>query len=135
MTIKTIMTSDVLTMKPDVPFEQIQDVMRKVPFHHILVADDNKKLLGVISDRDLMSQVSKYINDNNGESFTDFLPRLSAADIMTADPITIDQDTPIDAASILLLEKNFSCLPVVNSTGHIDGIVTWKDLLKYYVYH
>ncbi|MDX1475422.1 MAG: CBS domain-containing protein [Reinekea sp.] len=102
MTIKTIMTSDVLTMKPDVPFEQVQDVMRKVPFHHILVADDNKKLLGVISDRDLMSQVSKYINDNNGESFTDFLPRLSAADIMTANPITIDQDTPIDAASILL---------------------------------
>jgi len=135
MTIKNIMTSDVLTLKPTDPFEKVQEVMRRVPFHHILIAEADQKLLGLISDRDLMSQVAKFVNNNNGESFTDFLPRLTAADIMTTDEITIDKDTPIDAASILLLEKNFSCLPVVDHKQEIEGIITWKDLLKYYTYH
>ena len=48
--------------------------------------------------------------------------------------ITAKKDTLIDAAAILLLEHNISCLPVVSIDGAIEGILTWKDMLKYYVY-
>lgn len=134
MTIETIMTTDVLTLKPHDSFRKAQEILRRVPFHHILIGDEAKILKGVISDRDMMQQAAKYLDNNNGESFTDFLPRLTVADVMTRDVITVDRDTPIDAASILLLENNFSCLPVVDHEQRIVGIVTWKDLLKYYVY-
>lgn len=135
MTIKSIMSKDVLTLKPQDTFERAQEILRRVPFHHLLIVDEAKILQGVVSDRDLMGQAAKYLNNNNGESFTDFLPRLSCADIMTRNAITVDAETPIQAASILLLENNFSCLPVVNAEHKVEGIVTWKDLMKYYVYH
>jgi len=133
MTIAAIMTTDVATLQPSDPFSKAQEILRNAHFHHLLI-EQNNQLVGIVSDRDMMSQVAKYISSNNGESFSDFLPRLKISDVMTRDSITIDKDTPIDAASILLLEKNISCLPVVNSSQVIEGIVTWKDLLKYYVY-
>lgn len=134
MTIKTIMTKDVFTLKPEDPFIKIQETLRRVPFHHILICDDDKILAGVVSDRDMISQAAKYLDNNNGESFSDFLPRLKVSDVMTRDVISIDAETPIDAAAILLLENNFSCLPIVDEKQKIEGIITWKDLMKYYVY-
>lgn len=134
MTIKTIMTTDVLTLRPDESFQKAQETLRRVPFHHLVIADADNTLKGIISDRDMMNHAAKYLDNNNGEAFTDFMPRLKVSDVMTADVISIDGDTPIDAASILLLENNFSCLPVVDHAHLVVGIVTWKDLLKYYIY-
>lgn len=134
MTIKTIMTSNVLTLSPTDSFSKAQEELKRVSFHHLLITDESDKLVGIISDRDMMSQVATYVNKNNGESFTDFLPRLTVADVMTRDIISIDEETPIQAASILLLEHNFSCLPIIDAEHSVRGIVTWKDLLKYYCY-
>lgn len=134
MTIKNIMTKDVLTLKPNDSFTKAQAELKRVSFHHLLITDADEKLVGLISDRDMMSQVATYVNENNGESFTDFLPRLTVADVMTRDIISIDEQTPIATASILLLENNFSCLPIIDSEHSVKGIVTWKDLLKYYCY-
>lgn len=134
MAIKEIMTKDVLTLKPTDSFSKAQQELKRVSFHHLLITDEQGKLVGIISDRDMMSQVATYVDKNNGESFTDFLPRLTVADVMTRDIISIDEDTPIAAASILLLENNFSCLPIIDDEHRVKGIVTWKDLLKYYCY-
>ena len=58
----------------------------------------------------------------------------SAAEIMSSNPITIAETTRIETASILLLENNFSCLPVVDEDDKLDGLLTWKDILNYYIY-
>jgi acetoin utilization protein AcuB len=134
MTIKDIMTKDVVTLKPTDSFKKAQTELKRVSFHHLLITNEDQELVGLISDRDMMSQVATYVDKNNGESFTDFLPRLTVADVMTRDIISIDEETPIATASILLLENNFSCLPIIDDKRLVHGIVTWKDLLKYYVY-
>lgn len=135
MTIKKIMTTEVTTLQPEDAFEQVRTIFSTVAFHHLVVVNKHNELKGVVSDRDMMSQISLWVNNNNGESFTDFLPRLKVSDVMTRDVISVDVDTPIDAASILLLENRISCLPVIDMDQRVVGIVTWKDLLKYYVYH
>jgi acetoin utilization protein AcuB len=48
-------------------------------------------------------------------------------------PITVDAQTSIEKASNLLLENNISCLPVISSQGVVEGILTWKDILKFYM--
>jgi len=35
----------------------------------------------------------------------------------------------------LLLEHKISCLPVVDESSHLEGLLTWKDILHFYVYH
>ena len=56
-------------------------------------------------------------------------------DVMTKKVITVDSETPIQTASILLLENNISCLPVVDAEYMIEGILSWKDILHYYIYN
>lgn len=53
---------------------------------------------------------------------------------MSTTLITVQKDTLIDTAAILLLEHKISCLPVVAKDEAIEGILTWKDMLKFYVY-
>ena len=129
MTISSIMTTEVVTVKPDAPLKRIKDIFDHVKFHHLLVVE-NRELLGVISDRDLLKALSPFTGT------LDELPRdrgtlgKRAHQICSHNPITASQDTTIDAAARILIEKNVSCLPVVSEGGAIEGIVTWKDLFK-----
>jgi acetoin utilization protein AcuB len=52
---------------------------------------------------------------------------------MNRTPITVDAETSIEEASNLLLENNISCLPVISPQGSVEGIVTWKDILKFHL--
>lgn len=52
---------------------------------------------------------------------------------MTRRPVTVNGSTSIETAMQLLLDKNISCLPVVNTADEIIGVVTWKDMLKAYL--
>ena len=47
---------------------------------------------------------------------------------MTNDLITVNEDTPMMRASIIMKEKNIRCLPVLNKKGKLVGIVTDRDL-------
>ncbi len=47
---------------------------------------------------------------------------------MTADVITVDEDTPMMKASIIMKEKKIRSLPIVNKTGKLVGIVSDRDL-------
>ena len=47
---------------------------------------------------------------------------------MTGEVITVNEDTPMMKASIIMKEKNIRCLPVLNGRGQLAGIVTDRDL-------
>jgi CBS domain-containing protein len=51
---------------------------------------------------------------------------------MTRKPITVKPDMVVEDAASIILTKNISCLPVVSSSGNIEGILSWKDILNFY---
>lgn len=53
-----------------------------------------------------------------------------AADVMTTEPVTVNEDTPIIEIVSLLLNLQISGLPILNSDGKLAGIVTEGDLLR-----
>src|SRR5215469_16028602 len=55
---------------------------------------------------------------------------MRAVDVMTVDPVSISPDDSIVEAIRLMLQRKFSGLPVVDSTGALVGIVTEGDLLR-----
>jgi acetoin utilization protein AcuB len=127
------MTANVTTVSPEDDFRRAKEILDTESFHHLLV-EQHGKLVGIVSDRDLTRRIAGYLDDNNGNAYDNFQSKSLVADLMTTKILVVDRDTPIDAASILLLANNISCLPIVNADYVIEGIVTWKDLLKYYVY-
>lgn len=109
--VRHLMTRDVSVVSRRTPVEAIRRLMTEKHMHHVLVCDSDGRLEGVVSDRDL-----------NGD------PNQSAADVMTAEPIAVRPDTTASAAIVTLLERQISCVPVVEDDC-LRGILTRTDLL------
>jgi len=133
LTVESIMSAQVHTVTPDFSLGKLREVFERVHYHHLLV-HENDILVGVVSDRDVAKYLSPFMDTDSERSSDRQQLKLSVADIMANELITVDRDASLDFASILLLENNISCLPVVNEHGKIDGILSWKDILKYHVY-
>ena len=133
MHVENIMSEPVHCVLPDVTLAELRDIFKTVPYHHVLVARDNH-LLGVISDRDVLRMSSPFIDTADATPHDQSLLQTPAQRFMSTTLITVKKDTLIDTAAILLLEHNISCLPVIAKGDVIEGILTWKDMLKYYVY-
>ncbi len=133
MHVENIMSEPVHCILPEVTLGELREIFKQVSYHHLLVSRDNN-LLGVISDRDVLRMSSPFIGTSNATDQDQSLLETKAQDIMSTTLITVKKDTLVDTAAILLLEHNISCLPVVSKSDVIEGILTWKDLLKYHVY-
>jgi acetoin utilization protein AcuB len=132
MKIASIMTRRVVTVEMDDSIRTIREIFDNVKFHHILVLE-NQKLVGVISDRDILRALSPFL-DTPSQKPCDFaILKKRAHQIMSRTPITIDAKISIEEASDLLLENNISCLPVISPQDSIEGVVTWKDILKFHL--
>jgi acetoin utilization protein AcuB len=132
MNVDSVMSRDVVTVRPDAALMEIRGLLHEKGFNHLLVTEEDDTLCGVISDRDVLKSVSPFL-DTYSEEHRD-VKTLSrpASEIMQADPITVTPDTSIKDASQTLLENRVSSLPVVEGT-ELVGIVTGKDLLQHYI--
>jgi len=123
------MKTEVTCIDMDTPLSRIQELFNHVSFHHLLVTEQNI-LHGVISDRDLLKSISPYAGTSSE------LPRDAATmnkrahQIMSRKPVTIRADSTVSSAIDLLLKQGISCLPVVDKDNKVEGIVTWKDLIR-----
>lgn len=133
MKISSIMTEKVLKVRMDDSFSTIRDILDTVSFHHLLVVED-KKLVGVISDRDVLKLISPLLSEDAGDRRRVVeLEHRKVHQIMTRNPVTVDKDMSVDAAVKLMLKNNISCLPVVAHGGEVDGVLTSRDILKSYM--
>lgn len=132
MSVSSIMTHKVVTVEMDDTLLTIRMIFQHVKFHHLVVVD-NRKPVGVISDRDFLKAVSPFLGKNIETTLDLDTLKKRAHQIMTRNPVTVYPETSIESAADLLLEKNISCLPVISSQGDIVGMVTWKDILQFYL--
>ena len=58
------------------------------------------------------------------------MAKLKIKQIMTRDPITIFHDASIGEAARVMLENKISGLPVVDSEGKLNGIITESDIFR-----
>jgi len=93
------------------PAEEVVELMESKMIRHLLVLGKDGRLAGIVSDRDF-----RYRRGKN------------AADLMTAEPLAVTDDAPIDRAITIMLNKRISCLPVVDD-GKPIGILTTTDLV------
>jgi len=117
-----VMVAKVVTLSTHHGFDEAVRLMNDRHFRHCVVVDAHGKLVGVISDRDILRSLARNSNS-----------RVKSLDqIMTRNPITVKRDTSILDAVSKILSKRINCLPVVDDDGAICGIVTSTDLLKSY---
>lgn len=131
MKLSSIMTKEVVTVDMDTALKTICGIFNSKRFHHLLVVEQDE-LCGVISDRDLLKALSPFLNTLAEQDRDLSTLKKRAHQIMSRKTITITKEASSEDAARLMLRENISCLPVISSDGKIEGIVTWKDLLKAY---
>jgi acetoin utilization protein AcuB len=116
MRVGEIMTREVKTALPG---ESAEDAYRRMRLHRIrhLVVMDNKRVIGVVSERDLGG--GRGAGLRAGRTIEDLMVR----DVATATP-----ETTIRQAANMLRGRTIGCLPVVEDSKLV-GIVTVTDLL------
>ena len=133
MKLEQIMTTKVVTVGMDDTLETIQILFERFRFHHLLVLDADGTLVGVVSDRDLLKALSPFISTliERPEDLRTLKKRTHQ--IMSHRPIAASKDYTIKEAALVMLNQKISCLPIVRSNRTVEGIVTWKDILKWLV--
>lgn len=117
--VEDIMTTTVVTLSPQQSFGEALALMANRPFRHILVVEHDTRLVGVISDRDLLRVLSRGREWKN----------ITVGDVMTRDTVTVRPETALSIAVGEVLAHRINCLPVLSGDGRLCGIVTSTDLL------
>jgi len=97
----------------------VGDALAMMAEYHIggiPVVDDDNKLVGIVTNRDLRFQ-------RNSKTLID--------DVMTSENLIVThQQTDLDRASQILLKHKIEKLPVVDDDNHLIGLITYKDITK-----
>ncbi|HEB99424.1 MAG TPA: CBS domain-containing protein [Thiotrichales bacterium] len=132
MNIASIMSRQVTKVDMDTSLGTVKKLFDNQAFHHLLVTDGGR-LVGVVSDRDVLKWISPRL-DTLAETAKDKnVLRKPVHQIMTRKPVTLSPDDTVETAAERLLSSDISCLPVVEAEDRLVGIVTWKDLLRYFL--
>ena len=96
------------------------EAMRKAN-HHCAIVTDQGRLVGILTDRDLLRKVvdAPELWDRPIET------------VMTPNPIAVNANDPADKALALMDEKHFRNVPVVDDEGQVVGNLTHQAIIKY----
>ena len=125
VTVDEIMTTSVTTLPDTATLEDAMRLMTEKNIRHIPVLDDNDKLAGLATQRDVLAATDSTLRGKE--------ERVSPADIplshvMTKKVVTVDIHTSLLGAARYLHQHKYGCLPVV-SEGKLKGIVTDSDFV------
>jgi acetoin utilization protein AcuB len=129
MKISKLMTKTLFTVTMDDSLRRVKGLFENLKIHHVLVVE-NKKLYGLISDRDLLKHLSPKVEMQAATPQDLACLNLKAHQIMTRNPITLGLDASGQDAVALFNEHSMSCIPVLNDDGHPVGILTIHDILR-----
>jgi CBS domain-containing protein/gamma-glutamylcysteine synthetase len=121
-TVAQLMTTDLFTVRPDDLVDLAASVMNWRHIRHVPVEDDEGRLVGLISHRDLLRLLAQGWLSRNGQAVT-------VREIMKCGPVTIAPEMPPFEALRLMRSRRIGCLPVVEN-GRLVGIVTAYDFLS-----
>jgi acetoin utilization protein AcuB len=135
--VRDVMSKRPITIDPQAPLATAIAVMQEKAIRHLPVVDDDGRLVGIITDRDLRSVAL-------GPALVEFLPsglrravegaaemleELRVKDAMTWSVVTTRPEASVSEAAAIMFERRIGSLPV-RDNGKLVGIVTERDVFK-----
>jgi IMP dehydrogenase len=110
------MIVDPITISKDAKVSDANYIMREFKIGGIPVVDKEKKLIGIVTNRDLRFETD---------------PEKPIAEVMTRENIiTTNQSTDLEMAAHILQKYKIEKLPVVDENNKLVGLITYKDITK-----
>jgi CBS domain-containing protein len=136
-TVKDVMTTRVIWVKKDASFRALAAALREHKVSAFPVLDAAGKVIGVVSEADLLTKEALYGGEGVPAVIDGILHHrdqekargITAGELMTAPPVTAHPDDSVENAARLMYTRKVKRLPVVDANDHLVGIVSRADLL------
>jgi CBS-domain-containing membrane protein len=135
-----IMTRDVVTVPPEATLAEVVEKLLDKPYTALPVVDSAGRLVGIISDTDLLERGDMEVSISLKRATDPQLARSlitqlqqnsrTVSQVMTADPVTLGPQASLSAAARLMGKRKLKRLPVVNGDKRLVGMLSRFDLLK-----
>ena len=132
MLIRERMTRNPLTIRPDTPVQEAITRMRKAHVRRFPVVNSSGKIVGIVSERDLLYASPSPATSLSIHEIHYILSKLKVEEVMKKNVITVDEDTPVEDAARIMADRKIGGLPVVRE-GVPVGIITETDLFKLFL--
>jgi acetoin utilization protein AcuB len=97
------------------------------------VVNKGGKLLGIVSERDLLHAAPSSATSLSIWEVHYLLSKLQVRGLMTKDVITTTPDTPLEHAAHLMAENKIGGLPVMDERSRVIGVITETDIFRAFV--
>lgn len=143
LTARDIMTPGPVTISPETSVSDAVKILLDKHFNGLPVVNGQGELLGVLCQSDLVAQQKKLDTPSMFSILDGFIPiglkqaekdlqkitALTAGEAMTASPVTVSPDAPLDELASLMVKAKYYSLPVVEN-GKVIGIIGKEDILR-----
>jgi len=127
LTASQIMSSDVTILNPHDSITDAIKLFKRTKLRHIPIITSNRRVVGILSDRDILHYLSRTSNDYTQQKSTvgnhDEIKRLMKSKVLTA-----STDTDVRFIARLFVEQHIGAMPIVTE-GNLVGIITRSDVL------
>ena len=136
--VKDVMTIRVIWVKKSASFQEMATALREHRISAFPVVDDDGKLIGVVSEADLLTKEALGIDpDGMPGMITGLLHHkehakargITAGDVMTSPAVTVAPEDTVEHAARLMFTRKVKRLPVVDAGTHVVGIISRTDVL------
>ena len=144
-TVADVMSRDPIVVKPETPLNEAVQILAQRRISGLPVVDDVGKLVGIISETDLMWQetgvtppayimfLDSVIYLQNPATYERDLHKAlgqTVGEVMSKNSITVSPDKTVREAAKLMQDHNVHRLPVLESEGQVIGILTRGDVIR-----
>lgn len=130
MQIRDWMTTEVITAGLETSMLKVSKLMKENGIRRVPVIDDKKRVIGIVSDRDVKDASPSKATTLDMHELYYLLSEIKVKDIMTPEPITVNTRDTVERVAMLMEEKSIGGLPVIDDDGILAGIITDHDLFK-----
>jgi CBS domain-containing protein len=140
MKVRDAMSTSVRTVMPDTKIMEVASLMCLYRFHGLPVVDDDGRLVGVISEKDVLHRLFPTLDNLVAEGmhsvdldrqmgrYSEVL-ELAVQDLMTPNPVAVDADMHLLRAATIMVRHQFRRIPVT-SAGRLAGVLSLGDVHK-----
>ncbi len=132
MLVKERMTRNPITIRPDTPVTEAQAMMKREKIHHLPVLDKDEKLVGIVSEKDLLYASPSPASTLSVYEMTSLLARLKVDKVMSKNVVTVAEDVPLEEAARVMADKGIGGLPILRGSALV-GVITESDLFRVFI--
>jgi acetoin utilization protein AcuB len=129
MFVKEFMTPDPITITPDTAVPAALRLMGEKKIRRLPVVDNHGKLVGIVSDKDLLHASPSPATSLAIWEITDLMAKLKVEKVMTRSVISVTEDTPLEEAALIMADKRIGSLLIMRDKKLV-GIITESDLFR-----